>query len=274
MPVVAYIARGDAGAQQVHAAQVLLYAYLRLPLEWAVRLGDEARRRYGYLDTAVFVLCVHAPAVQHLVRHLRDADYVFVRLRRQAEHIIQLHTVPAAGKGYRAGVQQVLLRDVFVYRVAQALAATLDGEGQAAFAHLLELLHKLDGEVVRAERRQGQADTAALAVFKHPVAQLRQLPVVAGAQRQERHVLISGVFQRLDALFYNCLRLFRAYRAVDMPCLTEAAATHAAAEQLHAHPVVYDLGGRHDRRGRVRRRVKVHDNALCHALRRAVLRGV
>ncbi len=41
-----------------------------------------------------------------LVRHLRDADYVFVRFCRQAEHIIQLHTVPAAGKGYRAGVQR------------------------------------------------------------------------------------------------------------------------------------------------------------------------
>ena len=97
---------------------------------------------------------VQAPAVQHLIRHLRDAEDVLVRLGREAEHVIELDAVPAARKGDGAGVQQVLLGNVLVDAVAQALAPALYGEGQAALAYLLQALHDLHGEVVCPQRGQ------------------------------------------------------------------------------------------------------------------------
>ena len=181
--------------------------------------------------------------MEHLIGHLRNADDVLVRLRGQAQHVIELHAVPAAGKGDLTGVEQILLGDVFVDRVPETLAAALHSEGQAALAHLLQLLHQLHGEVVRPQGGKGQADAPRLAVVQQPVAELGQGTVVAGGEGEQGDVLIAGVLQCLDPLGDQRLRLLGADRAIDVPGLAEAAAAHAAPEQLQADPVMHDLRG-------------------------------
>ena len=200
--------------------------------------------------------------MQHLVCHLRDAEDVLVRLGGQTQHIIELDRVPAAGEGDLAGVEQILLGDVFVDRVAQALAAALDGEGQAALAHLLQPLHDVHREVVRPQGGQGKADAPRLTVVEQAVAKRGQRSVVARGEGEERHVLMPGVFQRLDALAHERLRLLRADRAIDVARLAEAAAAHAAAKELQVHPVVHHLRGGDDGLGRIGHLVQIGDNAL------------
>ena len=162
-------------------------------------------------------------------------------------------------------MEQVLLAHVFIDRVAQALRARLGCEGQAALAHLLQAAHDVHGEVVRAQRRQREAHAARLAVFQQPVAHLVERAVIAARERQERRLLIAGVFERFDALPDDRLRFARAHRAVDIPRLTKAAAADAAAKQLHVHAVVHDLRARHDGIGRIIAGVEILNDALGHA---------
>ena len=73
---------------------------------------------------------------------------------------------------------------------------------------------------------------------------------------------MPGILQSLDSLFYKSLRFLGTDRPVNMPCLTETAAAHAAAEKLKIHSVVHDLGGRDDRSGGERCIVKVNNDTL------------
>ena len=206
-------------------------------------------------------------------RDVGNAEHVLVRLGRKSQHEVELDRAVAAGKGAAARGQQVLLGEILVDGVAQALRAGLGREGQAALAHLLQAAHDVHGKVVRAQRRQREAHAARLAVFQQPVAHLVERAVVAARERQERRLLIAGVFERFDALPDDRLRFARAHRAVDIPRLTEAAAADAAAKQLHVHTVVHDLRARHDGVRRIITGVEILNDALGHARGRAVRRG-
>ena len=83
---------------------------------------------------------------------------------------------------------------------------------------------------------------------------------------------MSGVFQGLYPLPDQGLGLFGADGPVHMPRLAEAAAPDAAPEQLQIHPVVHHLSGGDNGICGKGRGVKVFHDALCHLLRRAVLR--
>ena len=117
-------------------------------------MGNEAGGGNRDFHAAVLVLCVLPPAVQNTPRHVRDADNVLIRLGGQAQHIVELDRVPSTGKGNGAGVQQILFRDVFVDRVAQTLTSALYSEGQAAFSHLLHLIHEVKRKIVDTKRRK------------------------------------------------------------------------------------------------------------------------
>ena len=237
-----------------------------------MRLRHEARRADRDAHAAGLVRRVHAPRVQHLIGKLRNAEYVLVRLRRQTEHEVELDTVPPALKGDLAGMEQVFLAHVFIDRVAQALRSGLGRERQAALAHLLQAAHDVHGEVVRAQRRQREAHAARLAVFQQPVAHLVERAVVAARERQERCLLITGIFERLDPLTDNRLRFARAHRTIDIPRLTETAAADAAAKQLHVHAVMHDLRARHNGVRRIITGVEILNDALGHARGGAVRR--
>ena len=151
MPVVHDIFCSDIIPEQIYLANIFLHCVLAFPLERTVRLRHEAGGRNGYAHSPVLILCVKPPGVQHLICKLGDAENILVRFRGQAEHEVQLYGVPAALKGQTAGVQQLLLRDVFVNCIAQTLAAGLGCEGQAAFSGLLQAVHYLDRKIIRSE---------------------------------------------------------------------------------------------------------------------------
>ena len=189
MPVIYDILGPDILPEQIYLSDIFLHGVLAFPLEGAVRLRHKAGGRNGYAHSPVLILCVESPGVQNLICKLGDTENILVRFRGQAQHEVQLYGVPAALKSQTAGVQQVLLRDVFVYRIAQALAAGLGCEGQTAFSGLLQAVHYLDREIIRPERGQRQSDAPRLAVIKQPVAQLGQMTVVARAEGKQRYVL-------------------------------------------------------------------------------------
>ena len=72
----------------------------------------------------------------------RNTVQILVCLGRQAHHEIQLDVIPAALKGNLAGMQHVLLADVLVDNITQALRTGLTCERQAAFAGFLHALHQ------------------------------------------------------------------------------------------------------------------------------------
>ena len=127
---------------------------------------------------ALFVAGVLAPRLQDLIDELCDAEHILVRLRGQAEHEVELHIVPAALKGNGAGIEDLLLRDILIDGVAQALRTGLRRERQAALAHLLQPQHEIAGKIVRAQRRQREIDLARRAVIEHGICQLWQAAVV------------------------------------------------------------------------------------------------
>ena len=107
-----------------------------------------------------------------LAGQVGDAQHILIRLGGQAQHKVQLDPAPAAGKSCSDGLHQVLLPQVLIDGVPQALGARLRGEGQAALAHPLQPLHQPHGEGVRPKGGQGQADVPGLAVVQQVVAQI------------------------------------------------------------------------------------------------------
>ena len=87
-------------------------------------------------------------------RDLGNAEHVLVRLSREAQHEVELDRAVAAGKGAAAGGQQVLLGEILVDGVAQALRAGLGRKGQAGLSSLLQSLHERHGEVVGTQARE------------------------------------------------------------------------------------------------------------------------
>ena len=213
-----------------------------------------------------------APCLQNFIHQVGNAEDVLIRLRRQAEHKVQLDVIPPALKGRRAGRQDFLLRDVFVDGVAQALRSGLRREGQSALAHLLELVHQLSGKVIRTQGRKRQVDLARRAVVQHPVRKFRQAAVVRGGKAGKRNLVTAGLLQKLGRLPKQNLRRARANRPVAEARLTEAAAADAAAHHLEIRTVVYDLHIRNDHIRRIERIVQIADDALRHCFGRAVQR--
>ena len=206
------------------------------------------------------------------MRQIGDPDHVLVRFRRQAEHEVELHAVPASGKRRSAGLQYFFLGDVFIDGVAQALRSGLRRKGKAALAHLLHLEHQLPREIVRAERRKRNIDLARLAVIQQLIRQLRQILIVGGRKARHRDLAAAGILQRLHSLLIEHVRVLAAHGPVAEASLTEAAAADAASEHLQIGAVMDDLRRGDDLLLRPVGPVHVLHDALGHALRRAVQR--
>ena len=95
------------------------------------------------------------------------------------------------------------------------------------------------------------------------------MAVVAAGKAQQRRLLAACVLDGLYALGYHRLRRLGADGAVHIARLAEAAAAHAAAEQLQIHPVVDDLRAGHYRVRGIVDAVQILHYALGDGLRRA-----
>ena len=89
--------------QQMDTPQILLRRDLRRPLERCKGLRDKIRRCQIDGQATLFPAAILSPDLKNFVDQLCNADHIFIRLSRQAQHEIQLHAVPAAGKGRGTG---------------------------------------------------------------------------------------------------------------------------------------------------------------------------
>ena len=273
VPVVGDGFRQHILAQQLHAALVLLLGDLRLPLKRRVRLGHEPRGRDRDAHAAVLVARALAPGVHDVGRDLGNAEHILVRLGRKSQHEVELDRAVAAGKGAAAGGQQVLLGEILVDGVAQALRAGLGRKGQAGLSSLLQSLHERHGEVVGAQARQRQADMLLGCPLVQIIQQLFQLSVVRGGQAGKAQLLIAGVGAQLLRRPVQKARVTLTHGAVQKARLTEAAAAHAAAQHLDTGAILNGTHhGHHEIRGRGKL-VQVLDDGLGDARRDARLVG-
>ena len=187
--------------QQMDAPQIFLRRDLRCPLKRREGLRDKIRRRQIDRQPALFPAAVLPPDLKDFIDQLRNANYILIRFRRQTQHEIQLHTVPAAGKGRGAGGENFFFCYVFIDRVAQALRSSLRCERQAAFAHLLDAHHELPRKIIRAQARQREIDLARLTVVEQTVGQGFQLAVIGGRKAGQRDLTVAGIFEGFDCLF-------------------------------------------------------------------------
>ena len=166
----------------MHPAHILLRRDLCLPLEGREGLGHKEGR--GEVDgkPPLFVGSVLLPDLKDLPHQIRNSDDVLVGLRGKPQHEVELHVVPAAGESRGAGGEHLLLGDILVDGVPEALAARLRSKGEAALAYPLHLGHELSGEIIRTKGGQGEVDVAALAIGKQAVGQRRELTVIGGRE--------------------------------------------------------------------------------------------
>ena len=128
-----------------------IHRVLRLPLEGREGLGHKGRSRDRHArGLALGTIRGAVKGIEHLFAEQRDLSYVVHRFGRQTDHEIELDGGIPALKRDAASVHQLVLKDVFIDRVAQALTARLGSKGQAALAHGFDLIQNIVGEAVDA----------------------------------------------------------------------------------------------------------------------------
>ena len=199
-----------------------------------------------HTQPSLLVHRIGLPGLDDLINQLRNAQNILVSFRGQTQHKVELHIVPAAGKGIGAGAQDLILCQILVDHIPQALSTGFRRKGQTAFAHGLQLFHQLPGEIIRPQGGYRQIHPVLLAVRNHLIGQFLQPPIIRGGQAGKRDLIVSGRFQRLHRLAVQNLRALLANRAVSKTGLAETAATDAATEHLQIRPVMDDLCRRND----------------------------
>ena len=273
MVVVFHNLGAEAALKQLAAAQIFLRGDLLLPLEGCVGLGHEIGRGHMDTKTTLAIGGILIPQIHDLTHQLGNAQNILVRFRRQTQHKVKLHIVPAAGESVGAGAKDLLFRQVLVDHIPQPLGTCLRCEGQAAFADGLELLHQFPGEIVRPERRHGQADAVILAVRDQRICQFLQSPVIGGGKTGKGDLIAAGILHALHRLpVKNFGTLFPDWTAGETG-LAEPAATDAAPENFQIGPVMDDLRGRNDHLGGPVGTVQILHDPLSDLLRSAVHRN-
>ena len=192
----------DAGQQVFLLFAQQLHRVLPLKLEGGKGLWHKAGAGDGDADRPALRAGGQAVVeVDHLLRKVGDALDVLHRLGRQAHHKVELDRGVAALKGGLAGGEHLLLGDVFVDDVPQALGAGLGGEGKAALFDAGDLLHQFLREVVHPKAWQRQAHPLLWSPGQQVVQQRLDLQIVAGGQRGQRQLLIAaGVAQAVGVM--------------------------------------------------------------------------
>ena len=202
----------------------------RGPLKGRVRLGHVGGDAHRHLGGAA---AGGALAHRHRARAgLHDAAHVVVGLGGQADHEVELHLPPAAGKDALGRLVELLLGDVLVHHVAHPRCARLRSEGEPGGAHLLDLVEQLGLEAISAQRRDAERDALLGEPARHLLHERGDAGDIGGGERRERDLVLAAVLHRADHGLDDLLGIALAHRAVDHPRLAEATTLGAAAGDL------------------------------------------
>ncbi len=150
------IAHADFSAFYAAQKMLLFFAQLLLcilthELERRHGLWHKAGYADGYLYAAPFWLIgILIIQIDNALCRFGNALDIPERLGRQAQHKVKFHRGIARVKGKRAGAPDLILGDIFVDHIPQALRAGLGREGKAAFAHRCCLAHKRFRKIIDA----------------------------------------------------------------------------------------------------------------------------
>ena len=111
------------------------------------------------------------------------------------------------GRNFRkslfTSVYNLFFRYVFVNGITQSLRSSLWRKGQAALSSAtLQFFHKIHGEIICTERREGQVDFMRLAPFQQPITEGKQVRIVAGRQAHQGHILVARILTGFNAILH------------------------------------------------------------------------
>ena len=211
--------------------------------------------------------------VNHLLRKLGNSCNVVKSLGRKSEHEIKLDRGPAALKRFPRRSENLVLSNVFIDSVAQALSSGLRRKGQSAAPDLIKLFHKLVRKIINTKRGQRNIDFFRNCPFKQFVKQRLKLSIVACTQRRKGNFVIAGNIAKTAALTVDCFGRFFPYRAVQKACLTETTAADTAAQYFMNNSVMNNFNIRNNKPVRISDAVKIGNNTLSDFFRCAVFRN-
>ena len=128
---------------------------------------------------------------QDLLQQQGDGFDVVGGLARQADHEVHLDLLPAVLPGDVQGLEDLGVGDILVDGPAQPLAAGLGNDGDAGLAEHGQGGEQSFAQRRRAQRGDGKGDVG-LDGGRDAAQQLRQVRVVAGAQRCQGEDLVAG----------------------------------------------------------------------------------
>ncbi len=234
-------------AQQGHAAPRLLRIDLAIPLERGLGLGNEQGARDRNLKrTTLIGGDDFAHVVKDALAQGRDTLDIFVGLRGQANHEIQLATAPTRFDSCVKRPEQVLLGHILVDHVAQTLRAGLRGKGKAAFFRTRDQVGHLYAKGIETLGRNGHADAATRACVIDTRQDVKDLGVVRGGQRGQAHLVIAGLGQASDNAVDDVVGATLTDGTIHHACLAKTTPTRTSAQDLHVEAVMDDLGEGND----------------------------
>ncbi len=183
----------DVVLQKLLPALELLNRQLAEPLERRIRFRHEAG--HGNRDPAATPALDFSIKVDDFLSELGNTNDIFVRLRRQAHHKVELDLLPALAEGRTAGLHEIFFRDALVDDIAQTLRAGFRRKRQTRFSDLLHLMRKVNREAVNAQRRQRKADFFILKVVHEVIDKTAEARIVRRRQGSQAHLIIS---RRID----------------------------------------------------------------------------
>ena len=101
---------------------------------------------------------------------------------------VELYRAVARFKSHAAGVHYLVLGDVFVYYIAQALSTRFGSESQTALADGGYLFKQLFAEIIYTQRGQREIYIFLIGIIREGGEQLFYLSVIAGGKRGEGHL--------------------------------------------------------------------------------------
>ena len=230
--------------QQLLLAHDFFRRILRAPFKSRMGLGHKggnADRHPQSLSPLLFGQRIEQ--LGYLPGQVNDPQHVFIGLRRQPDHKVQLYTRPSGSKGIGTGPKQIFFRNVLVDHVPHALGTCLRCKGQPRFTDGLHLAQFPFQQRINAQAGQRHRHP----FFLHPVHDLRQqrmqLGIIAGGKTQQRNLVISGAGNKFFRLPEQGLLAPLPHGAVNIPGLAEPAAPGTAPHDLYSHSVVNDLHG-------------------------------
>ena len=177
----------------------------------------------------------------YFIAQLSDFTDVLGGFKGKSQHEIKLYPGPAPFKGHFSPFQDHFFCQSLIDHITQPLASCFGCKGQAAFFHILYLVHDIQGKGVNPQRGKGNINSLLAAFFNQEIQKLWKLGIIAGTQRTQRDFFVSCIVQHLSGILLQHFKISFPNRSVKLSCLAETAASDAAPLNFQHNAVLCNL---------------------------------